>query len=327
MTGPSVHLRSIPTACVAGPMINTIQPAEIRDYLQAIAGDDPASGLIDIRYFTRPGKMAIRFVPSWKIETAVRLIASLAKRTDTYTGVVLRTQRRGTRQAVAHSHLLFVEIDSPDARQRLERLPQPPTMVIASGTCGHVHAYWRLRWGVDADTLEAANRRLAHHLDGDLASIDAARILRPAGTLNHKHAPAAPVQLMALKPERTYELDELIGPLVSMPSKPRSSMAPRRTDPGGIDHQLLAIPTHQYVSQLADLEASRAGKVRCPFHKDHNPSMHLYTDGTWACFGCRRGGTIYDFAAHLWSSQTKGRAFIELRKRLADEFGILSRIG
>jgi hypothetical protein len=49
--------------------------------------------------------------------------------------------------------------------------------------------------------------------------------------------------------------------------------------------------------------------------------MQLYEDGTWYCFGaCRRGGSIYDFAAALWlTGEPKGRAFIELRARLAEE--------
>lgn len=33
--------------------------------------------------------------------------------------------------------------------------------------------------------------------------------------------------------------------------------------------------------------------VRCPFHDDHQPSLHVNADGCrWFCFGCRRGGSI-----------------------------------
>lgn len=33
--------------------------------------------------------------------------------------------------------------------------------------------------------------------------------------------------------------------------------------------------------------------VRCPFHDDHQPSLHIDADGCrWFCFGCRRGGSI-----------------------------------
>jgi len=59
--------------------------------------------------------------------------------------------------------------------------------------------------------------------------------------------------------------------------------------------------------------------VTTGFHDDSNPSLQLYEDGSWYCFACRIGGTIYDFAAHLWRQETKGRAFIDLRDRLARE--------
>jgi len=85
---------------------------------------------------------------------------------------------------------------------------------------------------------------------------------------------------------------------------------------------LRAIPTAEYVQRLAGLEPNREGKVSCPWHEDRTPSLHLYPDGEWCCFGCRRGGTIYDFAGALWDMDTKGRAFVELRARLADTFGM-----
>jgi len=57
-------------------------------------------------------------------------------------------------------------------------------------------------------------------------------------------------------------------------------------------------------------------------HPDETPSLQLYEDGTFYCYGCTVGGSIYDFAAHLWSLDTKGRAFLELRARLADTLGL-----
>jgi len=36
----------------------------------------------------------------------------------------------------------------------------------------------------------------------------------------------------------------------------------------------------------------------------------------WYCFGCGRGGSIYDFAAALLGSGTRGQDFIELRREL-----------
>jgi hypothetical protein len=62
-------------------------------------------------------------------------------------------------------------------------------------------------------------------------------------------------------------------------------------------------------------------------HHDDTPSLQLYQDGTWCCFAPhgeegRIGGSIYDFAARLWDVDTKGRAFLELRARLADTLGV-----
>jgi hypothetical protein len=84
-------------------------------------------------------------------------------------------------------------------------------MIVASGAAGHAHAYWTLSARVSVPELERANRRLAHRLGGALASVDAARILRPASPLNHKHSPPAPVELIGLDPARHYEIHSLVA--------------------------------------------------------------------------------------------------------------------
>lgn len=70
-----------------------------------------------------------------------------------------------------------------------------------------------------------------------------------------------------------------------------------------------------------------AGKVLCPFHEDSRPSLQLYPDGTFYCFGsgCRRGGTIIDLAAAAWGLGTREQDFLEVRRRLASTFGIPPR--
>ena len=86
-----------------------------------------------------------------------------------------------------------------------------------------------------------------------------------------------------------------------------------------LDQALLAIPASTYVRQLTGLEPNRSGKVNCPFHDDSDPSLQLYDDGTFYCFGCRAGGSIYDFAARLWHTGTKHREFLALGQRLHAE--------
>ena len=54
------------------------------------------------------------------------------------------------------------------------------------------------------------------------------------------------------------------------------------------------------------MKGPRHGKIRCPFHPDGTPSLHVYPtpEQGWFCFGCRRGGTIYDLAAEVWDTHT-----------------------
>jgi DNA primase len=94
-----------------------------------------------------------------------------------------------------------------------------------------------------------------------------------------------------------------------------------------LDELLLAIPAATYVRELTGLEPRGNGKVNCPFHADDTPSLHLYEDGTFYCYGCGAGGSVYDFAGRLWSLETKGRAFLELRARLAESFGLRAGVG
>lgn len=90
----------------------------------------------------------------------------------------------------------------------------------------------------------------------------------------------------------------------------RGAMEP--TDPfNGIDAEV-------YIRRLTGQQAQR-GFFRCPFHSDSDertPSLHA-TGMFWFCHGCRRGGTIYDFGAHLWEITPRGDGFKELQVKLA----------
>lgn len=57
--------------------------------------------------------------------------------------------------------------------------------------------------------------------------------------------------------------------------------------------------------------------MRCPFHEDEHPSLQLYPED-WYCFGCRRGGSVVDFAGYLWNLHTRGSEVIEIRERLIE---------
>jgi hypothetical protein len=113
---------------------------DLHRYLRILAGACPAGRLIEIRSATARGGMRQTFTPATRTGLAARTITRLAASTDVCVGVLLRHHRAGGRHACERSHLAFIEIDSPDALERLERYRYPPSAVVASGTRGHAHA-------------------------------------------------------------------------------------------------------------------------------------------------------------------------------------------
>jgi hypothetical protein len=293
-------------------------------YLRMLAGGAGHGRFFDIRW-APPGRgMRRRFVPALRIHDAAALIRGLVLRADVYVGVALRdSDTHGGKRAISGSHLLYIECDDPEARERVHRFNHSPSMIVASGSPGHLHIYWCLRERAVSGEVESANRRLALALHGDPASVDIARVLRPPTSLNHKHQPPGMVTLLQYNSDARYAISELTR---SLPKDPHpaagTSLARPRVGRTELDKELLAIPAREYVRVLAGVEPNRAGKVLCPFHPESNPSLHLYPDGTFHCFGkgCRKGGTIFDFAAARWGMGTRKREFIELRKRLAVSF-------
>ena len=190
-------------------------------------------------------------------------------------------------------------------------------MVIASGTAEHRHAYWLLREAIDLDRMELVNRRLAAALGADEHSADAARILRPAGSVNRKRWPPAAVRLLGLEPGSCVPISELQAALPA--EEPDRGVSPRvREIEVDASDALRAIPPRVYVARLTGQRVGRSGKVRCPFHDDRTPSLHVYEDPErgWYCFGCGRGGSAYDLAALLWQRDTRGKDFLRLRREL-----------
>jgi hypothetical protein len=257
------------------------------------------------------------------------LIASIDRRaheTDVYVGCAPRSRRDGRKQAVHEVWVLWAECDGEEAARAARAFSPRPALVVASGSGPNIHAYWPLRTALSPRDAEVANLRLASSLGADTACFDASRILRPPGTWNHKHEPPRRVEMVELRLAARFELDEVVGGLrhvdtsvVERRWRREDAPPPRRRtrDP------LLQIAPRVYVSAL--LGISVAGrKVRCPFHDDERPSLHVYgsAERGWCCFSCNRGGSIYDLAAELWGMGTKGRDFIQLRQLLLERFAV-----
>lgn len=86
--------------------------------------------------------------------------------------------------------------------------------------------------------------------------------------------------------------------------------------------QLREIPSAVFVPALTRREPNRQHKVQCPFHDDgqeRTPSLHVSNDAPhWHCFGCTRGGDLFDFYATFHSRPVPtGREFIHFAREVA----------
>jgi len=72
------------------------------------------------------------------------------------------------------------------------------------------------------------------------------------------------------------------------------------------------------VSEYYGHPATRAGYIRCPFHREDTPSCKLY-EHSFYCFGCGAGGDVIDFVMRLFNLR-----FAQAVEMLTRDFGISS---
>jgi hypothetical protein len=292
-----------------------------RRFLAALYRSAPAGSLVEVRFSVASG-MSRQFHRVAALEAAVDAVAGLARWTDVFVGVVPR-RRPGGRRAdlVERASMVWVDCDTDASVAALRAFWPQPAIQVGSGSGQNRHAYWVLRDAVSLDVVEQFNRRLALKLGADARCSDAARILRPAGSANWKSGRPAPVRLIRLDEQRGVEVAELDRRLPALAVEP--AMSSRASSRAVGADRLLAVAPRVYVERLTGATVGRDGKVRCPFHEDRTPSLHVYEDPQrgWFCFGCRRGGSIYDFAALLLGRDARGEDFLELRRELAAIIG------
>jgi RepB DNA-primase from phage plasmid len=183
--------------------------------LAAMSGNEPATSFLEIRPLERGGGIALSeraFIPVRDTEEIAQRVLGLADTFNVFVAVAPRTRQSGKADAVARCWTLWADLDGPGALERLRAFRPLPSIVIRSGSPDAAHAYWPLRRPVSPEGAQRANRRLAVALDADRAATDPARILRPAGTLNHKHDPPAAVVCTRLELD-VFDLSEVVGAL------------------------------------------------------------------------------------------------------------------
>jgi hypothetical protein len=247
-------------------------------------------------------------------------------REEAFVGVAPRIGSHGGKDAVTHTRFLWIDVDRPGELGALWAFlaERPCHLLVESGGSGGVHAYWKLseplaatgvdeRTGEPVEPIERANLRIIHQLgtapDGkptvaDVVCKERARVMRLAGTVNHKRGQHARV-MEADFALAAYPLDELVGdlpdPAPSVPAR-RSRRTVEHDDP------YKRIAPAEYAERLAGRTPDGRGFIRCPAakHADRRPSAHLGRDANegWHCFACGAGGAIYDFASALLGGPT-----------------------
>jgi len=198
------------------------QRVALRLQLAGFAGSEPASSYFEIRA-KRTGGMHQDFIPIGELDRAVAAATNLGQGADCFVGVAPRTCRRGSADAILRVWCLWADCDGAESLARLAAFRPLPAVVVRSGSEDSAHAYWPLRMGVAPGWAQRANRRLALALGADRNATDAARIMRPAGTLNFKHDPPRPVTCTRL------EVDVFVH---GRPGRRPSARRPRLRAPG-----------------------------------------------------------------------------------------------
>ena len=286
-------------------------------YLEALFGSTQHGPLVEVR-FRVPSGMGRRFHSVSRLDRIVDSIETLSEHTEVFVGVLPRRRRRGSgTDVIADGRVVWADCDCSDSVAALRAFRPSPAMVVASSEQNR-HAYWLLTAPVTVVAIEQMNRRIALALGADVRCSDRARILRPVGSVNRKRTDPVAVRLLDLAPEARVSLAELDRVLPCPP--PQAVARPGRRHAMVSLDALAAIPPPVYFERLTGLRVGPSGKLRCLFHDDRSPSLHVYQEPGrgWYCFGCGRGGSIFDLAALLSGRETCGQDFSELRRELKE---------
>lgn len=75
------------------------------------------------------------------------------------------------------------------------------------------------------------------------------------------------------------------------------------------------------IRKTVNPEAKYGRSICCPFHREKTPSLHIFENQSWYCFGCGKGGDVYDFIGFLKFGESwdkKNREMFKDVKRSAE---------
>ena len=327
---------------VHGELLEGPQPEDRQVALWGHCLHQGAPGLVEVvaARRQRDGKLrphgrgsAGHFPAAGDLETLVALTAQhRAQGEEVFCTPLSRRQpRSGKAGRVLPARVAWVDFDDPAALDGLRRFGQRPHMVIYSGS-GGAHAYWRLARAVSPEHAEQINRKLAAHLDGDLGVCDQARIMRLCGTHNYKvDRPCRLVYCDLARP--AVAPDRLVAGLTdpNPPPPPPTPAEQRRHQQWREIDDAANIAPPAYFGALTGVHVpERGGHIPCPLpdHEEQLASCMVYADPAegWHCYGCQRGGTIYDLASLIdggaCGRALRGEEFRGVKARVQEQLGI-----
>jgi hypothetical protein len=225
------------------------------------------------------------------------------------------------KRAVAAGSVVWVDLDGADGNGLREIARLKPHLWVASGAGQHL--YWRLADDLPPTEVEELNRRLCHRLDGDAACCEYGRIMRLPGTFNQRRGQWCRI----VRADRSRAPVEPEAIRAALPDPDPPTPVSRNGGPGHggsmADDELQLIAPPAYFQALCGLPVpDHGGMVKCPLpdHDDAYASCQVFGEAEqgWWCFGCARGGRIYDLASLMsggvWGSQLRGEAFRSARE-------------
>jgi len=232
---------------------------------------DHCDGMIEIRTMPAVSQQFFSITSHEEIHKYVNSCIDI----NVFFGVATRDGEAGTKKNIIEIPTVWCDADLKDITavelsRKVEIFPFKPSIIVLTG--GGAHLYWLLTKPVGKsyiEMIEDVNRRIAYALSGDKAAVDAARILRVPGTLNHKYNPPQNVKLHRIHDYR-YDLDDFLC-LPEPPVKARvSKRSPLTLDPVNIGarNNTLTRIVGKYIGLCMDydevLTMALGWNLRCP---------------------------------------------------------------
>jgi len=148
------------------------------------------------------GKFAQKFYKYPEDQDKLRTLAGNRKKGNVYFCPALFSRPSGKSRDVLGSWVSWADIDHTGS---LSYDVPSAGLIVASGSPGRTHQYWRSSVFQTPETLVGRNYYLARHLRADPSGIDPCQLLRVPDTLNYKHTPPKRVSCNFLE-DRTFDL-------------------------------------------------------------------------------------------------------------------------